>query len=575
MDNNSSNPIRKYRTIFQRAYQDFSSAVYKSDHELLEFAKHLNNIVALLHSIHFTRWNCPLSIQDDSLVRYRPYDFFNLNPLQKHLEMLRAEAEAKLIHNKLGYSDLAQWERTSLIQRALGILPDNITDQFIEILTCPGFRPGNELQSLYQQVERFKKGLQMIKREFGQATALAFGLLIQSGIKTYTEFEHYGQKLDIIFRKIFNLPQIQQLLDNRRYESSFETEYIFLATMRDRILKHMPHRIQDEKKFLLSDILDEDWEKSQEIHGAEVIFTALDSIVLSRFGFENNCLYTNDNLCLEVITVEKIIYWEPLTNAPITNSIPATKYRSDFLLLNALTFSKIADVYIQLGRDLEKAIGLYQKAIDLTPDFPNYYANLAQVYIKINSPKQAIPYLQKAIEINEESPECYHMLGLVNCLIYDWQSAITALRKASALRPFYIEAQNNLAYAYEQNGDFNKAEETYQQILAYKPNYFEALFGLGTINYNNKQYDQAIIYFERALKINRHSQRALYNLGQSYYQKGEMDASIIIYKELLRLNPNHASAWNNLGVIYRNKGMKKEAVKCIEQAVRFNPNLIK
>jgi tetratricopeptide (TPR) repeat protein len=575
MSNNSHDQMTNIRQNFQKYYHELFSVIYNTDRELLEYAKHFHESVSSSHRVHFSSWSCPLSIQDDSLIRYRPYELFNLSPLQRHLEILRTEAEAWLIHNKLGYCDLAQWEKDAFIQRALGILPDNKEERFAEIITCPGFRPAVELQNFYHNIDSFKKGLQSIKKEFGQSTALPFGLLIQSGTKTRSDFEYYGQKFDLILRKITHLPQVQELLITKRIENSFSSQFIFLATLRDRLLKKMPHRIQDEKKFFLTDIIDVNWDTCHEIHGAELSFAALDSIILSKFGFENNCVIVDDNILLEVITAEKVIYWEPLTNAPITFYSPMVKYRSDFLFLIALTFVKIADVYVQLGRDFEKAIELYEKAINLIPDFPATYANLSQVYIKTNSPKQAITSLEKAIAINPEAAEYHHLMGLAYCLTHDWAPAITALKTAVSIRPSYIEALNNLAYAYEQAGDLNKAKDIYLQILSIKPNYFEANFGLGNVYFNYKQYQRAITHFERALKLKPNSQRVYYNLAQTYFEMGELDTSIKTYKELLRHNPNHAAAWYNLGIIYRNKGMKKEAVKCIEQAVRFNPNLMR
>lgn len=211
MNDKLRDSINNLQTSLGRYYQNLISAVHHSDRELLEYARHFSDAVSPLHHVHFGPWNCPLSIQDDSLIRYRPYELFELNPLQKHLEILRAESEAWLIHEKLGYRDFAQWGKNALVQRAVGILPENKEEQFIEILTCPGFRIGLELQNFYQSIERFKKGLQIIKKEFGQSTALPIGLLIQNGIRTIAEFNHYGEKLDYILHKIANLPQIQQL----------------------------------------------------------------------------------------------------------------------------------------------------------------------------------------------------------------------------------------------------------------------------------------------------------------------------------------------------------------------------
>ena len=575
MNNNVHDPITNIRSDFRQYYQDLFSVIYNTDRELIEYAKHFNDLKTVSNRVHFGSWNSPLAMQDDNLIRYHPYELLKLSPLQKHLEILRAESEAWLIHNKLGQCNMTQWEKDVYIQRALGILPDYEEERFKEILTCCGFRLGIELQALYQNIELFKKGLLSIKKELGQATALSFGLLIQCGVKSMAEFEYYGQKLDLILRKIAGLPQIQQLLNNKKAENSFNSQFILLASLRDRIMIHLPKRIQDEKKILFTEILNEDWHTAHEVHGSELLFTILDSIILSKFGFENNCVIVNNNLFLEVITSEKVIYWEPLTYSPISYYTPAVSFRSDFLYFFAATMVKIADVHYQLGRDLEKAIGLYEKAIYLNPDFSITYVNLAQVHIKLGSIKQAIKYLEKAIEINPRSAEYYHILGFAYCLIRKWSNAIYALKTAISLRSTYIEAFNNLAYAYEQDGDLHRAEETYNQILSFKPICFDAHFGLGNVYFNLKQYQRSIICFERALKIIPNSEHAYYNLAQTYFELGELDSSIKTYKQLLRFKPNHATAWYNLGIIYRNKGMKKEAVKCIEQAVRIDPKLMK
>ncbi len=575
MNNNVHDPITGVRSDFRQYYQDLFSVIYNTDRELIEYAKHFNDLKSVSNRVHFGSWNSPLVMQDDSLIRYHQYELLNLSPLQKHLEILRAESEAWLIHNKLGQCNITQWEKDAYIQRALGILPDYEEERFKEILTCRGFRPGIELQTLCQNIELFKNGLSSIEKELGQATTIPFGLLIQCGIRSMSEFEYYGQRLDLILHKIAGLPQIQELLNNKRADNSFSSQFILLASLRDRILKHLPKRIQDEKKILFTEILNEDWNTAHEVHGSELLFTVLDSIILSKFGFENNCVIVNNNLFLEVITSEKVIYWEPLTYSPISYYIPVVSFRSDFLYFFAATMVKIADVHYQLGRDLEKAIGLYEKAIYLNPDFSANYVNLAQVHIKLGGIKQAIKYLEKAIEINPRSAEYYHILGFAYCLIRKWSNAIYALKTAISLRSTYIEALNNLAYAYEQDGDLHRAEETYNQILSFKPNYFDAHFGLGNVYFNLKQYQRAVICFERALKITPHSEHAYYNLAQTYFELGELDSSIKTYKHLLRFKPNHATAWYNLGIIYRNKGMKKEAVKCIEQAVRTDPKLMK
>ncbi|MBS4016499.1 MAG: tetratricopeptide repeat protein [Candidatus Latescibacteria bacterium] len=555
--------------------RNIGSAVIDNDKELLHYAQVYLEKKITDNEMSQGEWHCPLFYRDNVLIRFEGYEYFNLSPLQKYLEILRAEAEAWLIHNKMDYCELSDWEKENYMKRALGILPDNTDEQFCEILASPFFqRQPSDIKKLMAEIE-------WIEKEYGQHTALAFAILQHNGVSKKSEFEYYGQKLDMLFAKILSFPQMQTVWQNNKIERSFDTEYILLATLRDRILKHLPERVEDNRRVLLIDFL-EDYsqlennpDKTNKIGASELLFACLDSIILSRFDLENSCVVSNDTILLEIVPQERLIYWNPLSNAPIAYAKPTINYRNDYRFLIAKTIAKIADVYLQLSRDSHKAIQHYQNAISVIPDYPETYASLAQIYIKLKDARRAVETLSKAIEINPDSAEYYHMQGLAYCLSSNFAQAIKELKKAITLQPNYIEALNNLGVCYEQTGETNKALETYNQIINIEPNYFQANFGLGNVYFTLKKYERALIYFERATKLDPQSSNCLYNLAQTYYELGEVNNSIKTYKQLLQINPNHAASWYNLGIIYRNKGMKKEAVKCIEQAVRLNPNLMK
>ena len=552
-----------------------ASAIKLTDREILEFARSFPAKLSRSHRARFDTWQPVLFYHDDALIRYQFSEFTKLNVLQKHLEILRAEAEAYLIHDNLGCCELNPYERNRFLHRALGILPDNKEERFIEILTCPGFKPVGDLQNLANDALAFKNSLLMVKKEFGQSTALAIGLLIQGGAKLFSEFEYYGQKLDLLLRKIVNFPQIQQLLEQRRVEDSFNNQLVFLTTLRDRLLKYLPRRIQNERSIFLTDILEVDWDNNNEINGSEVVFVSLDSIILSRFGFETDCAICDDHLCLAIITSEKTIYWESLSETSLSYHDPVTKYHGNFLFLIAQTYTKMANYYIQMRRDFNKAIDLYQKAIALSPDIAVIYANLSNVYIEANKPRQAIEYIQKALAIQSDSSEYHSLFGIANCLIEDWKTAISAFKKSLVLKPNKIEILNNLGYCYERTEELRKAEDIYFHSLALKLNNFKANFGLGNVYYGLKLYSRAIYYYQQALQIDATSEHCIYNLAKTYYENEDVNESIKTYLELLKINPNHASGWYNLGIIYRDTGNQDEAIKCIERAIRLNPNLMK
>lgn len=575
-NNKSNNQTKTDQTKQLKIVATFSKIIADNDADLLKFAKEYLD----KSNYETNKWHCPVYFYDDVLIRFLPFEFANLNPLQKHLEILRAEAEGILINKRLATSEelpennfqLRQTSIQALKARALGIIPKYFEEQFSEILTCSYFK----LPDFYLDIIRFKNGLEMIEKEFGQATALAFGVLILSGVKNSAELCRYGKKLDYYFSKVTSLPQIAHLLEQRAINNSFESQFILISTLRDTILKFLLKRKYDNRKLLLTDLLNTDFSQpTRIIAGDDLVFATLDSIVLSKIGFDVNFVIIDEQVCLEIVTPEKLLYWWPLSTSTVSTASPTIKYRGNFLLLISLYFLTFGEFYARLAHNFQTEFDFYLKAKFLTPDLYKVYIKLARACLKMNNPNRAIEYLQAGSDYLTNAAEYYALLGLAYCLLKDWEHGISALQELIALAPNNVEGWNNLALAYSEKGDFANAEKAYQTILTLKPNYFPALFGLGNLYFVTKQFNQAVSYYQKALKIKADAENVLFNLGQVYYEMGETDKSIKTYKKLLAINPKHATAWNNLGIIYRNQGMKKQAMKCLEQAVKLNPNLIK
>lgn len=554
---------------------DLNQAIFENDKQLIEYGKAYLKKISQQNEALLTTWQFPLSYRNNVLVRYENYEYYNLNPLQQHLEKIRAEAEAWLIHNLIGYCELSDWEKEMFMKRAIGILPSNMEEQFREILTHSHYQKLNPDRSDYIPL------IDAIKKEYGQHTALAFASLMLHSTDKPKELLNYAQKIDLIINKIASIPQVQVAIQNRQLENNFNYDYILIAVLRDNLLKNFPNRIIDDSRFLLTDYLDDYWQLHNKTHhtfqikSSNLVFAILDSIILARFGFETNCVILENNIHLEIILPQRLIYWDCINPSPISYTQPIIQYRHNYHFLIAQTMCQIANIYVQLSRDINKAIKYYTNAIKIIPDYAENYASLAQIFIKTNNPPHAIEMLNKAIELNPQSPRYYHMLGLAHYLANNLTQSITNLKKAIALQPNYIEALNNLGVCYEQTNQTTKAIETYQQILNHEPNHFSATFALGNAYFQLKKYERAKYYYELALKIDHQSIKSLYNLAQTYYELGEIPNSIKTYKKLVKQKPDHAPSWYNLGIIYRNQGRNKEAIKCLQQAIRFNPNLMK
>lgn len=107
------------------------------------------------HSAALSGWRCRLRNHFGTLISYTQDEFAALSPLQKHLETCRAQAEALLAYSKAGGTQLADIELAFLTQRALGILPGNEGDRFLELATAPEFSP----HYLTSAPDRFLRGI--------------------------------------------------------------------------------------------------------------------------------------------------------------------------------------------------------------------------------------------------------------------------------------------------------------------------------------------------------------------------------------------------------------------------------
>jgi tetratricopeptide (TPR) repeat protein len=61
-------------------------------------------------------------------------------------------------------------------------------------------------------------------------------------------------------------------------------------------------------------------------------------------------------------------------------------------------YTKLSYLHFRM-RQFEESIGVNQKAITYSPNWPEPYDNIARVYSTLNQPEKAAPYLKKFQEL--------------------------------------------------------------------------------------------------------------------------------------------------------------------------------
>lgn len=144
--------------------------------------------------------------------------------------------------------------------------------------------------------------------------------------------------------------------------------------------------------------------------------------------------------------------------------------------------------------EFDKAIELYQQAIEIDPSFPLGYYNLANVQKKIGKVDLAIKNLKKAVELEPGWDQALN--NLAGTLLYVGYNSEAAhyYQRVLALHPDSIETMLQLASAYAADERFDDVIALYWQVLQRSPTDGPTLAALGQLLYNSHRYDELLEY---------------------------------------------------------------------------------
>ncbi len=185
--------------------------------------------------------------------------------------------------------------------------------------------------------------------------------------------------------------------------------------------------------------------------------------------------------------------------------------------------------------DLQFAIEMYTKAIEIDPTLALAHAGLADVHTFMymafydrsedrinNAHKEAL----RAIELNQKLPEAHRSLARYYMFTGEQGKAEESLMKAIDLNPKYAIAYRTLGWL--KAGQDNLEDATYwtKKALKLAPVDLETHLLLGLISINQKKYTIAMATLERAIELGPDYGRAYYLLGQNYMKLGALDIAL-------------------------------------------------
>lgn len=183
------------------------------------------------------------------------------------------------------------------------------------------------------------------------------------------------------------------------------------------------------------------------------------------------------------------------------------------------------EVYNERGLELstlgwtEEAIGQFQKAIALDPNYAPAHDNIANLYAEKGDYLKALQIYLRAIELEPDSATVRYNFG---CFMsnYGAEIALAEYQLATEQESDFPEAHLNLGISLAAQGRLSEAIEEFQVACQQDPDDAQCSYELACALLETGKVKDAILQLRKAVKKDPSYQPAWLSLGICYFKQG-------------------------------------------------------
>lgn len=221
----------------------------------------------------------------------------------------------------------------------------------------------------------------------------------------------------------------------------------------------------------------------------------------------------------------------------------------------------------------ENAIILFEKAIDLDPEFGLAYAGLASALglqrlfwggDRLADARQAA---DTAMQLSPNQSQAHNAYGLVRQLVGDYDGALASFEYANQLNPNDVDSMIYTADIFRRRLEFRKSADMYLQVVARVPNHPVAIGQLAFLSLRMGEVDNARKWIYRTVADNPFEPDANLQLALLQMVTGNPGAAIEICEKIHDLYRNHKGCLHVLGRSNMVLGRHDEAMRWFQLSV--------
>jgi tetratricopeptide (TPR) repeat protein len=237
---------------------------------------------------------------------------------------------------------------------------------------------------------------------------------------------------------------------------------------------------------------------------------------------------------------------------------------------HADSYNLLGVIWHQKGHS-ERAVELIRRAIQLTPNQPQYFVNLASALRALGRHGEAIDAARIALDRRPRLLEAQQALALSLQATGQKEEAEAILLQMSADHPFDSRGPQALGNLYREVGRISEAIAAYQEALARNSNDAAAHLGLGTMLLLHEQPFAAEPHLRKATELAPSVPATWMNYGSCLIRQGRDAEAAVAFEKGLQVAPNDVQMAVNLGQAYLGCGRLVDAENCFQQVLKFQP----
>lgn len=254
---------------------------------------------------------------------------------------------------------------------------------------------------------------------------------------------------------------------------------------------------------------------------------------------------------------------------------PAISQISDLIdkdTTNAQLYADRAGLYYGI-QGYDEAIRDGLTAIRLDPTKPEYYHELANVYLDYFQSRKALEVMEKAATQFPGRIPTLLKLSEIQLILKQYEASLSTIEQIFRLDPQHAEAFFMLGMNFKETGDTVKAISSFQKAVEIDPEIIDGWINLGQLH-GDQNNPMALKFFDNAVRLDPANVEALHAKAFYLQKKGKLQESITLFKNIALIDPEYETAFFNAGLIYLDLDSFAQAYRQFDLTVQAAPTHI-